>query len=303
VRPGQPRPAQRQRVLTPAIAGVRAAAALSLVTMVAGCQRTPPPWVAVEADRSVVVLGNDGQVGVLGEPDAGVPDGQYDMLRAADRTTCGIDATGRPDCWSTNAGLPMSGVPAGPFVNMDVAAGYAVFLFEDGDAMYWPQTHAPLPDGEQWAVAALGTDAALDSCGITLDGELYCSDLDSPAPRGPWTHVEKEGAITCALDTDGAASCFDRADDAWAEVAAPEASWRVLDYGNGVACGLTESGQIACLRVTSTAEDWLDAVPTTSGWTDISVSRTGAFACGINRAKDVECFGKSGSAPTGELVF
>ena len=193
-----------------------------------------------------------------------------------------------------------------------------------------PPPDAPPPQG-RWATLSAGD---LHTCGIDLDGALFCwgdnaagqlgrspSDLtESTLPLavpGTWRTVSAGGAHTCAIATDGALACWgDNLDGqsgtgtAAARVPPTVISpgpWRAVSAGLLVTCGITEVGAASCWG--SNANGAVGDGAATSARSPSPIASQAAFAsitagnqhaCALSTEGALWCWGYNGFGQVGD---
>jgi alpha-tubulin suppressor-like RCC1 family protein len=275
-----------------------------------------------------------------------------------DTASCGLRQNGSIWCWGGNgygflgAGLSLSDNTFDP---VQVTGGGTWRSFEgsednhvcgvktDNTAWCWgrdlngqlgngattttDQT-APVPvdGGAVWSVLDANGNS---SCGVRLDGTLWCWGSDaseqlgngvtagnqvSPTQvtdAGPWSQVAVGVTVTCGIKTDNTAWCW--GSDASGQIGngatagtqnAPVAvvggyQWQKLAAGGSTVCGITNANDLLCWGSDShgqmgngpgaTAQDAPALVSGGRKWTDVALA--GASICGISNGQ-VLCWGQ-----------
>lgn len=218
---------------------------------------------------------NDGRVKCWGgtrAADSAPSEQRFSLVEAGHETACGIDTNGRLACWGLD-----------DYVDL-------------GDT-----------DGPYLSVAL----AARRLCALRIDGALLCSAIDvDPDIRGIETHSFKAiaagYAAICALDTNGAASCWGefRSTNSHAlrEAEPPHGPFEEIYVSN--------LGHVACaIRADRTAACWGDTrhIGSDTPPGQFAQLAPGTFhACGLRASGRIECWGanasKQSDAPDGEFV-
>ena len=114
-----------------------------------------------------------------------------------------------------------------------------------------------------------------------------------------WAELAAGGQHSCALDVQGAITCW--GDDARDQVSdAPTTTgWTTLSAGSTYNCALDAQGAITCWGSNFNGE--VSNTPTTTGWTDISAG--GQHTCALDAQGAIACWGLDedgaiGDAPT-----
>jgi alpha-tubulin suppressor-like RCC1 family protein len=183
----------------------------------------------------------------------------------------------------------------------------------------------PPPTGPGWSSITAGT---LHSCGIRVDGTLWCwgrndsgqigtssSDSEDDVPvqigSGTWSAVSAGGIHTCAIDTDQQLWCW--GDDGLGELgigsnggpmfqpAQVDGTWLAVSSGQFHTCGIKTDASIWCWGDNSVGElgDGSDAgsnVPTAivetsapTEWHDVAAADD--FTCAIGADQSMWCWG------------
>ncbi len=243
---------------------------------------------------------------VAGEPTGGVPpqpdvypshrgapwaegaalSGAYDQITVGEGVFCAISATGALSCWVESSGEELA--LEGSYTQVALGDALICALGEDGALSCWELSGelavseaGPYTDVDVFGDGGLcAIDASGDLSWIEHEGEPY--DLPD-LPDGVIAEVDAStGGVGCAIDTDGALSCFGAG---WLEGALPERAVEVA-VGSGVACASDETGTYTCVRDESLcpapAEDGPGAL-----W---GLTAGGCQVCGVDEAGVGHCW-------------
>jgi len=211
------------------------------------------------------------------------------------RTTCGLLASGKAECWGD-----VERDPQGTFDQ--VSAGYLHACgIDDGRVRCWGGAGNAIiedvPAGQFQQVNTLATDAcARDDAGrIACWGET--TSLADDIPDGEYTKVVVGEYFACALGNNQDLRCWGQ--DDFGETAAPAGVFDDVDVSADIACGLSaDDSAIMCWGMAE-FDDLLRG-----DWEDLAVGWD--FACGLDWEGDVHCYDThddDSRSRVGEAVF
>lgn len=123
-----------------------------------------------------------------------------------------------------------------------------------------------------------------------------CTDATFPDDGGRFVDVYVGGLGACALDDEGAATC-------WGEVGVmPDVRWRMLDLGFPYACGIDLDRKMWCWEYESYSQDYKDEGLDFGQWVaregEWAAVETGIFyTCGLSESGRLECWGVGEGGP------
>jgi hypothetical protein len=215
----------------------------------------------------------------------------YTALGVGSSVACGIRADDSTlDCWGTESGGVLSGVPSTPAAFVDV--GYSVgclIKLSDNTLECWGASGGTLdgasPPAGTFLTVSVGTDSA---CGLRTDGDVVCwgatGGFDAAAPGGTFTALHGSDDVYCGI-SGGAVTCWG------------------YDFSTGLftePSGTTftqvaNTATHACARKSdNTVECWGDNTSgeaTAPGGTFLDVHVVYSSSCGRTTLNGFECWG------------
>jgi hypothetical protein len=209
-------------------------------------------------------------------------------------TACGVEAgTGEIVCWGGTSSVH-TGIPTGPFVDVDLGNDHACATAATGGVTCWGWSCSSwVPPG--WTTVNLS--ATVDgTCGLDAAGAmscygLACSSYRFPATPGTFTDVAVSSGGVTGLRADGNLQFFGRVGLPTPNPGSPPAgTFTHVAAGWSAACALDAAGAPTCWG------------PFTSGWTlppgpfeRLIVHNEGA--CGWSARGPAQCWGAWQSSP------
>lgn len=277
--------------------------------------------------RSACALRADGEAVCWGElwDSRRVLAGRLDVIVCGPDTACGLDRAGSVVCFESDwdAGGPIAQEPvpppSGPFAALAHAGHHACAIDPDGTVGCWswwryaPDVYPPdgfvptYPPPTAEPLANVSLDAW--ACAVTRGGEGVCwhpflPDDGTPAgaprgiapPSGSFQWIQRNGAGSCGLRTDGEVECWSNSDTWLTEMGAPPPGpFVLLTAGGGPMCALTAAGEAVCWGtgwLPNTETGWEGVAryqPMGERYTAIGAGRT--FVCGILLDGTLSCWG------------
>ena len=232
-----------------------------------------------------------------GADDAGqsdAPDGQFVVVAAGARHSCGVLLDGSVMCWGADdAG--QSDAPDGEFVSVAVGTIHSCGVRRDGLVRCWGlDGHAAAenaPTGELSQVSV----GAHHSCGIRATGLVYCwgysADGQAAAPAGESLAAVAAGERhSCGLSSGGTVICW--GDVGYDPIDAPGGAFSAMSSSRSHACGLRSDGSVSCWGNPGRGRSY------PPGGAFVDVSAGWRHSCGVRTDGTVTCWGDSTDGQT-----
>ena len=163
--------------------------------------------------------------------------------------SCALRTDGTVVCWGSRDAVVRDGSLNGnnPGVHKDVVAGNrsACGVREDGSAYCWATLRSRLGQhaGDILARGAerLITFSQSGHCWLDAEGIMRCNNFTA-SPSGTFQSIAVGYALSCGLDTDGRARCWNRD----GEIGTPEDTFKFLAAGGHRACGIKMDDRLLC---------------------------------------------------------
>jgi len=260
----------------------------------AGC------WTGITVGRDhSCALKTDGSIACWGSNGAGqtsVPEGNsFTEVSAGYRNTCAVDgATQEISCWGSNS-YGESSPPDSAFTSVSCGLSVCCGLLASGDdnVVCWGDGsfgQTTTPSGTFTSVSAGG---GRHTCGVRDSGELDCWGSSDPfqgagqsptdAPDGTFSDSNSGHFFSCAVDEDGAGTCWGT--NGYGQGDVPDGEWLEIKAGTVHSCGLEVDGTISCWG--SDSYDRTNNPPDLT--TQIDVNQL--HSCGIGADGIIRCWG------------
>ena len=221
------------------------------------------------------------------------PDGQFAVVAAGTRHSCGLLFNGNVTCWGANdAG--QSDPPDGEFVSLAVGSIHSCGIQRDGLVRCWGQDGHPAaenaPTGEISQVSA----GAHHSCGVRTTGLVYCwgysEDGQAAPPAGEFAAVAAGERHSCGLLSGGTVICW--GDVGYDPTDAPGGAFSAMSSSRSHACGLRSDGSVSCWGNPGRGRSY----PPDGAFVDVSAGWR--HSCGVRTGGTVVCWGDSTDGQT-----
>jgi alpha-tubulin suppressor-like RCC1 family protein len=207
---------------------------------------------------------------------------------------CALSEDLSATCWGFGD-ADQTTVPPDTYVQLDAAWNYSCGLKEDGRVRCWGSFSHPcvgLQEGDyrfiasnQKSTCALGSDDdSLHCWGYDDGGEFDFGQVTGAPTSGSWLDVSVGVYHSCAVDHDGAVTCWGQNGSGQTDVPAGVVATDV-ECGDDFTCVLTPSGDITCWG----ADAITTSVPSGGPYTKLHGAYV--FACAIDPEGDFVCFG------------
>jgi len=219
----------------------------------------------------------------VGEPS--VPAGLFTAVSPGPGFTCALDMSSMPRCWGSNANGQAT-PPASPFAAIAAGQEFACGIQFGGQVTCWGRSDLGqlTPPEVEFRSITLGL---AHGCGITTEGEVTCwgwnSEGQSSPPPGTFRMVSAGNWHTCALRVDGTVACWGF--NGTGQAAPPAGTFRSIAAGGTHTCGLRTDGRIECWGNNFSGQaspPWGSYVSLTSG---------SAHSCALSVDGGVICWG------------
>ncbi len=208
-------------------------------------------------------LRESGEIACWGEPQGLTPSGIYRAVGAGDVHNCAVTEAGLVTCWMEEAvELPGQHTPpGGSYQVVSAGADHACGVRDSGEVVCWGANEygqVDAPAGNYRSVSAgashscaLRDSGEVDCWGFGYSGDRICvresgasADLCGEGPpRGPFQSVSAGSLVACGVLASGEISCWGINDG----VVPPAGRFRAVSAGgNGLICGVRETGPIVC---------------------------------------------------------
>jgi DNA-binding CsgD family transcriptional regulator len=269
-------------------------------------------------------LRESGEIACWGLPRyglTGAPPGQYRQLETAGGYACAIRESGEIACW-TGGGTESVDAPAGTYRSLRLG-NHACAIRESGEIDCWGDTYVQsgecgllpcvldfryeggdndygqlaAPPGKYRSVAV----GSKHTCALRESGEVVCWGGnrfgETSAPPGKFRLLEGGDHYACATRELGEVACWGHGLSFWRVLAAPDldepahamdppsGKFRSLSLGPDDACGIRESGEVACWG----RNDWGQSDAPEGKFRSVSVGIW--HVCGIRESGEVACWG------------
>jgi hypothetical protein len=179
------------------------------------------------------------------------PPGQFSMIDTAYTASCGIESgTGTVQCWGWVSSYGQDETaPAGSFVSVSVATGFACALDGAGAVSCWGCASDPNSQGECNPPATPFSQISVGSltpCGVRTDGYIECWGLLAGTTNERFLAVSRGNYLTCGITTENLVRCWNYdIKDTWSPLE-DDIKFDMIDATNKGFCGIAVDGSILC---------------------------------------------------------
>ena len=255
----------------------------------------------VSGDGFSCALDDTGAVSCWGDNSYGqesVPQGTYRAISAGDHHICGVTMNDAVACWGDDSDNKVADAPTSAQVLISAGANHTCAINANGAVVCWGADDA----GQSTVPGAGALEASLvgagtgHTCVLNAKGELECWGDDTYEQASPpstsmgYVAVSAGGTNSCSIDVDDALSCW--GDPGFGINAPPSGAFIQVSVGNHHACGLTDTGDIDCWGIDSSAlNNYFDQDDYPTG-SYIELSAGANHSCAISSSQQIDCWGR-----------